>query len=308
MTELRTRLYTVGPATARAARDLAGTWLPNCEVLGGEKAGSGELLAQVILGDTQDSNTTSDTEAGDGYNEWEGAYMSENVEEDMDDSVGKQGLQKPTEPTTHSSTFHKQSTSQEAEAHTTDSRRAQQQRKRRKKPILFLAGETHRDIIPRTLQSTSLTPDARIEVSERVVYGSSEREDFGFELAKALKRLLPPAAAAAGEESRPAARIITLFSPLPTSITTLFTQLEWLDPTTKKVLPELTQPAPPPSSSLEEGTYIACIGPTTRDGLRAAVGYEADIVALRPSPEGLKEAVERWLANKPASHPVGLKE
>lgn len=45
------RLYAVGPATAQALRDVSGRVMPSCEVYGGEEAGSGEVLARLILRD-----------------------------------------------------------------------------------------------------------------------------------------------------------------------------------------------------------------------------------------------------------------
>ena len=43
------RLYTVGPATKKAVVEVKDRYLPICQVLGGEKAGSGEVLARLML-------------------------------------------------------------------------------------------------------------------------------------------------------------------------------------------------------------------------------------------------------------------
>lgn len=40
---------------------------------------------------------------------------------------------------------------------------------------------------------------------------------------------------------------------------------------------------------------IATIGPTTRDYLREQFGFEVDVVADKPSPEGLGAAIERFM-------------
>ena len=45
-------------------------------------------------------------------------------------------------------------------------------------------------------------------------------------------------------------------------------------------------------------TYIACIGPTTRDYLASEFGFEADVCAERPSAEGVKEGIEKFMRAK----------
>lgn len=42
-------------------------------------------------------------------------------------------------------------------------------------------------------------------------------------------------------------------------------------------------------------TYIAAIGPTTRDYLRKTFGFEPDVCAEKPSPEGIGEAMEKFM-------------
>ena len=41
---------------------------------------------------------------------------------------------------------------------------------------------------------------------------------------------------------------------------------------------------------------IATIGPTTRDYLRREFGFEADVCAEVPSPEGIADGVKKFLA------------
>ncbi|KAI4139052.1 MAG: hypothetical protein LQ340_008028, partial [Diploschistes diacapsis] len=59
----------------------------------------------------------------------------------------------------------------------------------KKKPLLFLVGEQRRDVIPKTLQSASLSAEERIPVEERVVYESSTRTQFEGDFARALAEL-----------------------------------------------------------------------------------------------------------------------
>src|SRR5690349_8865284 len=42
--------------------------------------------------------------------------------------------------------------------------------------------------------------------------------------------------------------------------------------------------------------YVATIGPTTRDHLRAKFGFEPDVCAEKPSPEGVATGIERFIA------------
>ena len=45
-------------------------------------------------------------------------------------------------------------------------------------------------------------------------------------------------------------------------------------------------------------TYIATIGPTTRDYLQRTFGYEPDVCAETPSPEGVWKGITRFMASK----------
>ncbi|CAG8882230.1 unnamed protein product [Penicillium salamii] len=44
-----------------------------------------------------------------------------------------------------------------------------------------------------------------------------------------------------------------------------------------------------------EKVFVATIGPTTRDHLRNEFGFEADVCAQRPTPEGVLEGIERFM-------------
>ena len=45
-------------------------------------------------------------------------------------------------------------------------------------------------------------------------------------------------------------------------------------------------------------TFVASIGPTTRDWLREEFGFEVDVCARKPSAEGVKEGVEAFMRER----------
>ncbi|KZF21805.1 hypothetical protein L228DRAFT_283934 [Xylona heveae TC161] len=120
-------------------------------------------------------------------------------------------------------------------------------------------------------------------------------------------------------QAEPATRWVVVFS--PTGCDTMLRCLGWLDPATGKANSELQTPeqrrhlssfSSPLSSSAsaalstrtsaKEGTrarsvqtYIATIGPTTRDYLRDTFGFDPDVSAAKPSPEGLMAGIEGYM-------------
>ncbi|KAG7121005.1 Uroporphyrinogen-III synthase like protein [Verticillium longisporum] len=138
-----------------------------------------------------------------------------------------------------------------------------------KPPLLFLVGEQRRDIIPRTLTDPALPPDRRIPVTEVTVYGTGVMPTFPDHLA----RLLDETA------SRPA-RWVVVFS--PTGCDSLLRGLGLLDDASGRARP---------AEARDGRTYVATIGPTTRDYLRRTFGFEPDVCAATPSPEGVRRAI-----------------
>ena len=211
------RLYTVGPATEKAVREVRDRWLnPDlCAVLGGGKAGSGEVLARLMLSQNEGGECYYDIPSEDGS-----------------------GLLKP---------------------------------------VLFLVGEKRRDIIPRMLQSEELAEERRVKVDEMVVYKTSEMESFGFEFGKVLRET----------EGREGGRWVVVFSPMGGEA--MLRGLGWWDNEGKGK-----------GKVREEGrtTWVCCIGPTTREYLEREFGFVADVVAERPSAEGVREAIERFMREK----------
>ena len=217
------RLYTVGPATAKAVREVRDRYLPKCGVYGGEKAGSGEVLARLMLGKNGE---------GDGE---ECYYDVKKEEEGM-------GL----------------------------------------KAVLFLVGEKRRDVIPRMLQSEEVVEERRVRVDEMVVYKTCEMETFGFQFKRVLEQT-------EGEAERARGRWVVVFS--PTGGEGMLRGLGWLDEGRGTVREGLVGEA-------GRRTWVCCIGPTTREYLEKEFGFVADVVAERPSAEGVTEAIERFMREK----------
>ncbi|KAK8097306.1 uroporphyrinogen-III synthase [Apiospora kogelbergensis] len=141
-----------------------------------------------------------------------------------------------------------------------------------KPPLLFLVGEQRRDVIPKTLMDPTLLADRRINVTETVVYGTGVMESFPNDLKEVLR-----------QTSGRRARWVVVFSP-----TGCGSMLRGLD-----MLKEGDQVGELPK---QRTTFIATIGPTTRDYLKRTFGYEPDVCAERPSPEGIWEGITRFNA------------
>ncbi|KAI4245783.1 MAG: hypothetical protein L6R40_002311 [Gallowayella cf. fulva] len=209
-------LYAVGPATARSLEGIQKEYMPCCWVRGGEEAGTGELLAELIIGD---------------YN----ALCSE------PDSL-------------HRKT-----------------------KENKMKPLLFLTGAKHRDIVPITLNSAP--KDQRIDVETMVVYATSESSSFASEIRNILR-----ATATAP------IRWIVIFS--PTGGESLLRALGWLEEDSSTVCRVESL------SSAHRRTYIASIGPTTRDYMKATFSLDVDVCAEKPSPEGVRRGIEEFMRTR----------
>ncbi|KAF5724988.1 uroporphyrinogen-III synthase [Fusarium mundagurra] len=142
-------------------------------------------------------------------------------------------------------------------------------------PILFLVGETRRDIIPKTLQDGALPDEERIRVTETVVYGTGVMESFPVDLRRVL-----------GETRNDPMRWIVVFS--PTGCDSMLRVMGILDPETNKVHKGYER---------DGKTFIATIGPTTRDHL-LSFGFEPDVCAESPTPEGVLEGIQTFMATR----------
>ncbi|KAI9816564.1 MAG: hypothetical protein M1827_001696 [Pycnora praestabilis] len=175
-------------------------------------------------------------------------------------------------------------------------------------PLLFLVGEQRRDIIPRTLSSSSLPPAQRIGVDELIVYETREMASFARDFSAELERnnrgedgRVEDRNGAGGEgegEEGGSVRWVVVFS--PTGCEAMLRCLG-LIPSRSASPPSgasLTQHNVPTSSSgimqsrkATRKTFVATIGPTTRDYLIREFGYEPDVCAQRPCPEGVGEGI-----------------
>lgn len=95
------------------------------------------------------------------------------------------------------------------------------------------------------------------------------------------------------EQSGRAARP-SLAPPGPTPVPTPPSDTTTTQPQSSADVP----PPPSPPSTTTTNYLIATIGPTTRDYLRQQFGFEADVCAATPSPEGIGEGVRACLRGR----------
>ncbi|KAL6721402.1 uroporphyrinogen-III synthase [Lecanora helva] len=148
----------------------------------------------------------------------------------------------------------------------------------RLKAALFLTGEKRRDVLPRMLMDEGLGEMERVQVDEMLVYETSELEEFGFGFGKVLR----------DTENEARIRWVVVFS--PTAGRGMLAELGWLDEGTGRV-----------RDGFEKGgrrTFVCCIGPTTRQYLETEFGFQADVVADKPSPQGVQDGIERYMDEK----------
>ncbi len=147
----------------------------------------------------------------------------------------------------------------------------------RKRPVLFLVGEKRRDVIPRMLMDAALPEGERIQVDEMEVYRTGELEEFEFHFTQALAQINPELV-----------RWVVMFS--PTAGEGMLRGLGLLDKATVRVKANMGDSG--------RSTFVACIGPTTKDYLVQKFGFEPDVVAKRPSPQGVKDGIESFMKER----------
>lgn len=133
--------------------------------------------------------------------------------------------------------------------------------------LLFLVGEQRRDIIPKTLMSESLPAEERIPVEEIVVYETGEMDSFERDFEDSVRKY-------SSEEEI----WVVVFS--PTGCEAMLRVLK-LGPFAD-------------GTGGERKVFVATIGPTTRDHLRSKFGFEPDVCAEKPSPEGVAGGIARF--------------
>jgi len=145
----------------------------------------------------------------------------------------------------------------------------------KRRPLLFLVGDNHRDIIPKTL--TGAPELQRVDVDELVIYETTVVQDFREKFRAVIGKEMPESA-----KSQPAGRIrwIVVFSPTGADI----------------ALEELRDRANLDENGWE--TLIACIGPTTQRHLETKLGKKPDAIAAKPSPAALWDAMTLCMKEK----------
>ena len=159
--------------------------------------------------------------------------------------------------------------------------------------LLFLVGEQRRDIIPKTLQSDALYSKQRTRVDELVVYETEEMESFHSSFAETWIQNI---------RSGHLEQWVVIFS--PTGCQALLEIWGLIDPETGRVKTDNKRVQDRRSSisapEHQPRTYIATIGPTTKDFLVREFGFEPDIVSPNPSPKGLLEGIEEFMSHHPS--------
>lgn len=145
----------------------------------------------------------------------------------------------------------------------------------RKLPLLFLVGEQRRDIIPKSLRSEELPPSEQIPVTEVIVYETGEMTTFEEDFTELLR---------AAKVAKVKEQWVVVFS--PQGCEAMLSALGWLDEKTGKYSAGRREVVSGPMS-----TSIATIGPTTRDFLVEQFGFEPDVCAEKPSPEGVADGI-----------------
>jgi uroporphyrinogen-III synthase len=147
-----------------------------------------------------------------------------------------------------------------------------------KPALLFLVGEQRRDIIPKTLMSNSLPGHERIRVDELVVYETGEMASFEAEFRAAVaagERYL----ASFGREEE--VMWVVVFS--PTGCDAMLRTLNVISPSDR---------TGGDGGQRRRRCLVVTIGPTTRDHLRQKYGFDPDVCAEKPSPEGIGNGIE----------------
>ncbi|KAL4787208.1 tetrapyrrole biosynthesis, uroporphyrinogen III synthase [Aspergillus varians] len=146
---------------------------------------------------------------------------------------------------------------------------------RGKPPLLFLVGETRRDIIPKTLMGESTPEERRIGVEEVVVYETGVVEGFEAAFEDILGRQLHQL-----DTDEGGVVWVVVFS--PTGCDAMARVLER----------EIERAG---KGGGRRRVFVATIGPTTRDHLLSQCGFQPDVCAAKPSPEGVGAGIEEFM-------------
>ncbi|KAI5306427.1 hypothetical protein KEM56_000953 [Ascosphaera pollenicola] len=142
----------------------------------------------------------------------------------------------------------------------------------KKRGLLFLVGEKHRDDIPRILMNPDLPPEERVNVEELVVYETGVMNLFPDDFAEVIRR--------AKKKSK--VIWVVVFSPARCEAML-------------KVLRKGPYQQEGNTEKDDTQTFIATIGPTTRDFLKTNYGVDVEVCAETPTPEGVKNGIEAYM-------------
>lgn len=137
--------------------------------------------------------------------------------------------------------------------------------------LLFLVGEQRRDIIPKTLMATTMPREEQIQVDEMVVYETGEMESFEGDFATSIS-------ASADADTV----WVVVFS--PSGCEAMLRVL--------KLGPFAEEAA---KTGKGRRVFVATIGPTTRDHLVNKFGFQPDVCAEKPSPEGVGDGIQKFM-------------
>ncbi|MCJ1250285.1 hypothetical protein MMC30_007511 [Trapelia coarctata] len=168
-------------------------------------------------------------------------------------------------------------------------------------PLLFLVGETRRDIIPVSLMSEGLPPEERIRVHELVVYETQLMEDFRERLSRTLCHC--------GGESEDGEKVVEGSTDNEREGEVAQRKVRkgpvWVvvfSPAGCRELVKVLRAGQGKEENKggkgEKRVFVATIGPTTRDVMVEEHGWEVDVCAEKPSPEGLGEGIERFMQER----------
>jgi uroporphyrinogen-III synthase len=164
-------------------------------------------------------------------------------------------------------------------------------------PLLFLVGEQRRAIIPNTLMDPSLPSTKQIRVEEHVVYETGVMESFARDFASQLSQNEKDPKSSALAAVVVIVVVVVVFS--PSGCEAMLRCLGYID--SENQLTDRGKSRGPDKVTAQTRYVIATIGPTTRDYLKREFGFEADVCAETPSPEGVGEEVKKFLGWKSRS-------
>jgi uroporphyrinogen-III synthase len=123
----------------------------------------------------------------------------------------------------------------------------------------------------------TLPSDRRIEVAEKIVYGTGVMESFLSDFTAVLR-----------DTADARERWVVVFSP-----TGCDSMLRGMG-----LLGEDGRVESGAAARRDGRTYVATIGPTTKQHLESKFGFSPDVSAETPSPEGILQAIASYRASK----------